>query len=303
MSQSLSSGFTLLQKQSLTWAFSGAVPNNEPLSGTTGILKYGGRGGSYFTQSIPNSLTFNLDHTPAVHNPLRTMMWPLILNNTALEMNPEHPGNLSKAIPIKLTAEKLFEKVSLLVDMAEKNLPRPGVIIVDTVETLLSLIESFIATRFKKDDFLDLGEAGWVRRAQTFWDAFYWPLKHAGYSIVLVIQLYDEPKDVLAPDGRSRVSKVYPNTSLVSDKFFKRLRDACNIVAKIETTEETSVDIVAGKPVSQKTQKWHMIFRDPVLGDLVKSRENIPDRIDITGLDPYAKFAAAIIKSQSSKPT
>jgi hypothetical protein len=310
--QTLSSGLTTAQKYGVGWAYTGAVPPADPLSGVTGIIKYGGSGGSYFVQSIPGALILNADLTPAVHHPLRASMWPLVLGNKAVEMDPNAPGDFSRAREVRVewdnmsqndsTPAGIMEKVGLLVELAKAKAPRPSAVVIDTVETVLSCIQPWIGAKFGKD-FLDLGEAGWMRRKAQFWDRLFWPLRYAGYPIILVMQLYSDAKEVLGPDGRGRVTKDYPNTPKMSVSFSKELRDACNVVAKVESYERATGRLIAipgGGNKGEVLQCYRMVFRRQDLGDLVKCRVGLPDEIDITGADPWNKYATAYTAAAKS---
>ncbi len=297
--QTLSSGLTEAQKGSLSWAFTGVSVPSDPLSGTMGILKYAGAGGSHFAQSIPGALILNADHTPVVHHPLRAHMWPLVVNNAALEPDPRYPGDLAKAKHVKMVWDKyegdepqgVMSKVELLVKLAAENKPRPTVVVIDTVDSIVDQIMPWLTHKFGKEDFSDLGQTGWVQRQNQFWDRLYWPLKWAGYPIIMLIQIYDEPITVAGPNGQGQVTKFIPNTSLLSEKLAKRLRDACNVVCKIEKYTESG-HMKDGRWVKEERTGWQMIFRDPAIPDL-KTRPGLPDKLDITGPDSFKKYATA----------
>lgn len=310
MTQTLSSGLTSAQKLGLTLGFSDEASGKpEPLAGTIGLLKYGGAGGSHFSQSIPGAFILNADHTPVVHNPLRATMWPFVLNNRALEPDPAYPGDISKARNIKMVWDKPFSeagdnmgvmgKVAQLVELAAQNKPRPTAVVIDTVDAMVDCIQPWLAQRFNKAEFADLGETGWTRRISQFFDRLYWPLRWAGYPIILIIQIYDEPITVPGPGGQGHATKIIPNTPLLSEKFAKRLRDICNVVAKIEPYEEAGGEMVNGKWINAKKRGWRMVFRDPVMENVdsnervLKARVGLPDWIDITGNDPWQKYATA----------
>lgn len=292
--QTLSTGLTEAQKASCSWAFSGVYDKPEPLSGTFAILKYGGVGGSHFVQSIAGALIFNADYTPIVHFPLRASMWPLVINNKAIEPNPQAPTDISRALLVDLKFEKLLDRVGQLVDLAKSGKPRPTAIVFDTVDATLELIKKYLCEQLGVDVFSDAPFKAWNALSNQFWDRLYWPLKWAGYSIGFVIQLYDEPVQVTGVDGKATM-KIAPNSSVLSDKFFKRLRDACNVVGKIERYEDQQAGkVVNGTYVAGPLVRGRkLVFADKLLGDLVKARTGLPDTIDITGNDPFKKYATA----------
>jgi hypothetical protein len=280
------------------WGFTGSNAPPEALSGVIGILKYGGAGGSHFVQSIPDSLILNFDLTPTVHHPQRAMIWPYVFNNQTLEPDPDYPGNLAKAKSVKMVWDNfdpgtteprgVMAKVAALVEAARENKPRPKAVVFDTVDMAFQMIMPCLTARFGKKEFSDIGEAGWTRRNLQFWDRLFWPLKWAGYTIVLVMQIYDEPKEVTAPDGKGRITKEYPNTPLLPERTFKMLVDACNVCGKIE-----AYDMVSSTPPYTKKPGRKMIFRSDAMVGKVKARAGLPDSIDISGQDPWKKFATA----------
>lgn len=297
--QTLSSGPTEAQKAACSWAFAGVYEDPQPLVGTIGILKYGGNGGSHFVQSIPGALIFNIDHTPVVHFPLRASMWPLVINNRVIEPNPQAPTDLSRALSVDLTFEKVLDKIDLLVKAAREGKPRPTGIVFDTVDALIELIKKYLCEKAGVDVFSDAPFKAWNALHNQFWDRVYWPLKWAGYAIVLVVQLYDEPIQVTGADGKA-TTKIVPNSSILSDKFFKRIKDACNVVGKIERHEEEKGSLVNGKWETKPVRGRRMIFADKLLGDLVKARTGLPDVLDISGPDPYQKYATAYLAAANS---
>lgn len=305
--QTLSAGTLPAERAALLpWTFGDVRTPEDPIAGAMAIVKRSGAGGSYFVQSIPNSVILNTDLTTVVHRPLRASIWPLVVNGVCLEPNPAAPGDISKANTINVTWKNVVEKVDYLVKLAERGAPRPKVVSLDTLDSTLLLIQSWIANQSGVACFADLDLRAWNQAYSQFWDRLFWPLRKAGYSVVIVVQLFDEPVRVKDPvQGFTTV--IRENSPLVSDKFFKHIAIQCSTVGLIEIYEGTAGQVVLenGKPTYKPgplQKRRRMVFYGRNLGDIVKKRAELPDEIDITGPDPYLAFENAWKKAYEVSP-
>lgn len=263
------------------------------------IIGYPGGGKSSFLQSIPNSFYMNLNRTSTTTPTQRCLMWPTY--------TPEGALVDSTGRSLVLSWDIVQKQINLLIDLAQKNLPRPATIVIDHIGDLARLLNTWLvenasvvglASADKKIvSFNQLdGRAayGWInRKIISVLDS----LHAAGYGVWTITHLVNS-KVRLNED----LHTVIPELTL-SDGLYKSIFDTVDFLAvyMLETvinsnTQMVEQDIGGGRKMNRPqttrttTKQARIALASPGLEGITKSRVPLPALLDLPHEDAWAAF-------------
>lgn len=249
-----------------------------------------GAGKSCFIQSHPEAFIINCDLSSTVNENPSACIWP----GMDKEGRPCSPGTSGGTTPMVLTWEGVLQKKKQLIEMAEKNQPRPQTIVVDSLGPALALVKDYVTKKMGKNEWKELDG----RRA---WDDVYeqlvrFPaeLRQHGYGFYYICHLVNAK----IPLGDDRYV-IRPELT-ITDNFYKRLFPLFELVAAFECDMGTRTEMVVQKnadgsngpkrPRSIKYREHYLTINDESLTGITKCRVNLPDRIELPEIDAWSFF-------------
>lgn len=256
-----------------------------------------GVGKSCFVQSHPDAFIINTDLSSTTNDTPSACIWP----GMDPEGRPCSPGTSGGTIPMVLTWEGVLQKKKQLIEMAEKNQPRPETIIVDSLGPALALVKDYVTKKMGKNEWKELDG----RRA---WDDVYeqlvrFPaeLRQHGYGFFYVCHLVNAK----IPLGDDRYV-IRPELT-ITDNFYKRLFPLFELVAAFECDMGTRTEMVQQKnadgspgpkrPRQTKYREHFITLNDESLAGITKCRVNLPDRIELPEADAWSFFEEQYLKA------
>ena len=290
MAQELAVGKTIKQKyENLGFH---AVKMVSPPGKLFGLLVgMPGVGKSCFIQSHSDAFIINTDLSSTTNSTPSACIWP----GMDKEGRPCSPSTeRGGTIPMVLTWEGVLQKKKQLIEMAEKNQPRPETIIVDSLGPALALVKDYVTKKMGKNEWKELDG----RRA---WDDVYeqlvrFPaeLRQHGYGVFYVCHLVNAK----IPLGDDRYV-IRPELT-ITDNFYKRLFPLFELVAAFECDMGTRTEMIQQKnadgsagpkrPRQVKYREHFMTINDESLAGITKCRVNLPDRIELPEADAWSFF-------------
>jgi len=193
-----------------------------------------------------------------------------------------------------LTWDGVLQKKKQLIEMAEKNKPRPQTIVVDSLGPALALVKDHVTKKMGKNEWKELDG----RRA---WDDVYeqlvrFPaeLRQHGYGFYYICHLVNAK----IPLGDDRYV-IRPELT-ITDNFYKRLFPLFELVAAFECDMGTRTEMVVQKnadgsngpkrPRSISYREHYITINDESLTGITKCRVNLPDRIQLPETDAWSFF-------------
>ncbi len=249
-----------------------------------------GCGKSCILQSNPDAFIFNLDMSPTVTN-LQATMWPGIGRDGRLI---DGTGGSTEC-----TWDEVRRRVDILHDMAAKNKPRPTLICFDSLAGMFRVTRPWLAKKFKKEEWKDLGQTGWTEMYDVI-TAMPFELRASGYGVAYTCHLTKQYIQL-----SQEITEVVPELT-VTGNFFKQLHPIFDLVAPvkvklIETRTKSMKDLKNSKgEVVDRTEieevkfgPVHCIdFSDPFLAGITKNR-NITGTIPFDRENGWAKLEEA----------
>lgn len=153
-----------------------------PLDQCFGILAgMQNTGKSFIFQRVEDAFIFNLDLSSTVTSPAPATIWP--------GLSPDGgPINVDKK-PLNLDHQAVETVIAKLVFLAEKNLPRPKMVVFDTLNTFLRLVRAHVIATSGKARWEDLhGPAAYDKLYETIVECCM-RLRRAGYGVWLLVHL------------------------------------------------------------------------------------------------------------------
>ncbi len=288
--QTLAVGTTAVKARFPGLGFSGKSMKPH-LAGNLGMLVgMPSSGKSSILQSCPDAYVFNLDLSPTVTD-LKATIWPgLDSSGRVIDTDGK---------PIELTWEAVLDKIRILIEMAKSGADRPAAVCFDSHHGLSRVLKPWIAKRYKKESFLDAGEAGW-RDHNAAISQLPFDLKKYGYGVWYSCHLSKKYVQL-----SQELTEPVPELAM-TDTLFKQLHPVFDIVAPVKKTiEEIRVPKIeelkdgAGNVLStrqteeiQAVHKHYIDFSDPQLLAITKGR-NISGRIPFGVDEGWQKFEEA----------
>ena len=277
-----------------------------PLSGSTIlILGQPGEGKSHLLHDCPDSYVLNPDVSSTSNPQARAAVWPSRSSDTGLVIG-------DNGRPIILSASDIFAKVDRLVALAREGKPRPRVVGIDSLSSLMHLIKIWMPH--------NANTIGLTREPVQEWNqlnglaAYDWlydrivgivqDLQRAGYGVAVIAHVVNS---VIQLDDNKSVIK--PELTVTSGfwKRFYRLFDTVVAVSK-KTESKTLITpgtvMVKGKAVPTRKKElknittYTLAVTNPQLDGLTKKRVSFPDSITLPALHPWDVFEAEYEKAR-----
>lgn len=100
-------------------------------------------GKSFLLHSNPDAFVFNLDFSSVANPHAQALVWPEIDRSTGRPINSEgKPGNIR--------FEDVLMQCAILLDLANRNMPRPRIVGIDTLTTLMPLAVDYVTRNAKR---------------------------------------------------------------------------------------------------------------------------------------------------------
>lgn len=203
------------------------------------VVGKGGSGKSFLMQSCPTALILNFDGSACVNQRSQALMWPT--------PGPDGRTYDADGKPIFLSWEHVLQKKKVLEDLAKEGRPRPTTIALDTLPAMLSLMKDFVARRYEKASFEDLGITGAAQVNKMVSDLIK-DLHNHGYGVFLVTHLINRK----VPLNESQFVDEFSLN--MSDGMFKGTWGAFDvsipIVSRVVKKEVTEQVPTPGRPGS-----------------------------------------------------
>lgn len=168
-----------------------------------------GSGKSTLMQTCPDAFIFNLDGSSTVADTIEATIWPGIDPDTGQLLDA--PGK-----PIHMTWDLCLSKINALKEASKKNLPRPKIVVFDTVTAWSTLLEEYIprnASRLiggaDKSSWNELdGRQAWSTMYSIITSAIM-ELRQHGYGVYVMGHIVDN----VIPLGEDK-NKVEPQLAI-----------------------------------------------------------------------------------------
>lgn len=304
MTQVLAQGATLDSKYGNMLGFVGhkMIPPLDQLIGL--ILGKSNDGKSHLMQSCSTAIIFNTDLAGTGSVMPKARIWPGLdaQGDPCEPCAPGTPGSYTDPIlgnvhRIELTWEAILERKKMLIDMAANQIAmRPRLVVLDTIDNVIALIQSFL---IRRGQAAAVGTnrviTGWKDlHGQTAWDELYMEvtnfaldLRRAGYGVFGLMHLVDK----LENTGNDGAKLFLRNVPRVTPNFFGRLYPLCEVVGVVEKKRIPFMEPYEEKhPVSGKvTTKYKqgtrdaffMSFDSTVYHGVAKKRAGLPDSFEL----------------------
>lgn len=265
------------------------------------VLGLSGSGKSSFLWSNPDAFVFNLDQSSATTQTAPCMVWPGIDREGRLV--DENGGRLI------LTQEAMDKKVAQLVDAAEKDLPRPATIVIDSMTAWMLLLKPWVADKYNRASFKDLdGRISYPVMYEKACEIIY-KLKQAGYGVYIVLHLVEE-----AYTDETGGNKVVSQELTVTNTFWAQLFPNFELVVTVAKVAETVTEekvltaTVNGreaktkKQVTRDIERHYLAFRagkavPRELANILKARrpkgKDVPVQIELPAENAWEYFVKA----------
>jgi len=252
-------------------------------------------GKSYLLQSNPKAYIFNLDGSSTTNPNPQACIWPGIGGKG-------EPIDVSGA-KIILTWDAILEKKKQLIEMSNRDEPRPETVVFDSLGAAIHLIKDWVTKKSGKTSWKELDG----RRA---WDDVYEGLlrfsldmRQAGYGFFFVCHLVNAK----IPLGDDRYT-IRPELT-ITDNFYKRLFPLFELVAAMEAKWITKTKMVqlpglGGKPGPKKQEtvktKVHFLtVNDESLAGITKCRVKMADSLELPEEDAWSFFESAYVQAET----
>lgn len=280
--QTLAVGDTLAQKWGkLAWTGPMGIEPDGELWAIIGPPK---QGKTYLLQSNPDAFIFNFDGSPAVYPNCPAGVWPV-----------RHGGRMlnSDGKPMSLTWAAVEKKKQELISLAERDQPRPRLIVFDTVTTMSKLLMEWIPSQMNKPDFTSCGQAGWVVRNNKIVD-FGLELAAAGYGVCWSI--HQVAQKVAAGDQVVKSSELYEPD--LSDGLWQALHPHPSTIARVvkqvvvERPKDATGKLLPGQPVRRTVYEFRTY--DPAMPHFLGTRFDMPESVELPALNPWQTLLSTI---------
>lgn len=303
MLQSTTSPTTLSSK----YGNFGRVPNPatpDPSRMFIVLVGPGGSGKTNFLMSVPGILSVNSDLSPPPR-PSSTAALPDCQFFPALGDNAEpvdFAGN-----PITFRWEMIEELRVSLIDAAQKNLPRPRAIALDSCSSAMRLLLDYVT---RNPVTLNLVKPEEASRIREFWHLhgpaaygraydilvnFITSIRQAGYGVFLTFHI---TPTVMQIGENQSVTVWEPATS---PGAWSRIFPMADMVLPIRQLSRMKVEPVYAEVNGQRIKTgtrqtpelyYAMEFNNPSLINVTKRRVALPEMIELPAVDAWATFAA-----------
>lgn len=264
----------------------------------------GGSGKTNFAMSVPGILMCNADLSPP---PRPSPGAPLPECQFFPGLGPDSQPIDSAGRPLLLQWE-MFEDLRLsLIQAAEKNLPRPRAVCLDSTTAAMRLLQSYItrnaralnligADKAPPKEFWDLSGEAAYGRAYDMLINWAISLRQAGYGVFYIVHIAssvmqigeDAAKRIWEPAGSPGAWKrIFPMADMVLP-----IRQLFRVTSE-RTTHIVNGQEVAGQPRTTSTPYYAMEFGNAELLNVVKRRVALPQTIELPASGAWSAFDAA----------
>ena len=252
-------------------------------------------GKSYLFQSNPDAFIFNLDLSSTVVPECVATIWPGIDEDG-------RPIDIDGK-PIALNWDRILEKKNTLIQMAERNEPRPKCVVFDTITPMTRMLKPWVAKQMGRDKFEQLhGPAAYDKLFEEILQIAF-DLKKYGYGVWFIAHLSKEFVQV-SEDSSTKQTELVLN---LSSGMNRRLTPAVEMIAPIccdvvtEMVPRTkTIKMSNGKQVERTfhdnvtSYKRKIAFEDPRFAGLIRTRTiNRMGDIALDGESPWSQFEEA----------
>lgn len=211
-----------------------------------------GEGKSSLLQSCSDAFIVNTDLSSTSCPDPKAFIWPS-LNEGG------QPVESDGAVVSDFTWEEAMERINIVRDMAREGVEgAPRMVVIDTIDTAIRLVMDKVVADHGKTEWEDLfGPSAWAAVYDEFLDLAF-DNRKAGLGTAFVAHL--TTKVLTEGEGRSQKKVVLENVPRITDNFWGRLNDICEICGVVEqrlrtvSEEVEKVNSKTGEPiVSPKT--------------------------------------------------
>ena len=248
------------------------------------LVGYPGPGKSYFLSSNPGALILNFDCSRTKPN-VEAQVFPV----------PGDEGFMHGADgkKFKWTYDEFKKLQQKLVEASNNNLPRPTTIVIDTLMSFQTVVESKFGSNWN-----DLGNVYDVILQDLL------VFRDAGYGVWINSHFQKVKSKGKSPSGEDIT--VVEDDITHSPALHKRLFPLCEMVALLGVENETvTVDLMMelnGKQIKRGTTTKrvakYILYPDLLPDDskmnrpIIKRRVTLPERIELPSDKPWAAFEA-----------
>jgi len=258
-------------------------------------------GKTTFLASNPAALIVNVDlsSTPVPSPdspPPPAQIWPA-MSPDGFAMHPD--GTPVKGFgfaPIRKLADQLVEA-------AQKNLPRPEMVVFDSITELFNMLRRYTLEHFEKETWDEgRGDAMWEWLYQQL-NTLFTDLREVGYGVWVVAHI--SPETITDGDGKKSV-----RWSLSTPPgFFKRFYGTFELALEMQKGVQVSVKEVERKvkvgdgytimkdTETVKESSFTLIGENPTRISLYKRRVCFPERLNVPAIGGWAIFEEAYLKA------
>jgi len=239
----------------------------------------------------------NTDLSVAVHPDFAAgngaEMWPYV----------DHSGTAidGSGRVVQLTWEGIQETVKALTRIPRTDPTRPTFIAVDTLDSLIPIVKDYLAKKYKKDSFVDLGQSGWQYLSDEI-AGLYEDIRAGGFGAVFTGHLTTEKFTLDGANNSQSLRWAFRGiTPGINQKLIPRIDN----VMLLEAVKKVVMVPVPGK-VAIKTEEteYFLDTTSPhrLLADTLKCKAApyFPTRLSLPARGTWAKieseFAAAMAK-------
>lgn len=289
------------------------------------ILGFKGEGKTSLFQHNPGALIINADGSTAprprlkpgeVFVPPKAQVWPARDPKTGLMVGVDGK-------PMTLDGAAVMALKNTLIEAAEKNLPRPTQIIMDSVTAFVRLFKNYIVDQSVALGISREAKENWRNlQGQSAYDVLYdlmvdftVDLWSHGYGVVWPVHLQDARIRVPGQDGQ--VLTVPGTEMALTEKFLARITPYMELIGRVERRRRTETTTViqkipiGGGKFTEVPKPVHTVVDERVLRftALPNSEENheriltsrfpMPAEI-VLGSTPWDDFKAAYDKAAAT---
>jgi len=252
---------------------------------------------SSLLQSARGGFIINTDMSVAVHPDFAigegAEMWPYI-DETGRAID-------GSGKPVNLTWTEIQNVLKALAAIPRGDPTRPSFIAVDTLDSLIPIIKDYLAAKYKKDSFVDLGQSGWQYLSDEI-AGLYEDIRAAGFGAVFTGHLTMEK---FTTDGATNAQSIRWAFRGITPGINQKLIPRIDNIMLLEAVKKPVIVTETGQPPKSVVQtEYFLDTTSPhrLLSDTLKCKAApfFPTRLSLPARNTWAfieeQFAAAMKK-------
>lgn len=279
------------------------VDKAAPLAATSLFLVgFPGSGKSSIIQSAQGNFIINTDLSVAVHPDFAAgagaEMWPFI--------DPSGIPIDGNGKVVQLTWEAIQNVIAMLKAIPRSDPTRPISISIDTLDSLIPIVKEYLAKKYKKDSFVDLGQSGWQYLSDEI-SGLYDDIRAAGFGAIftghLVMEKFTLDGTTNAQSLRWAFRGITPG---INQKLIPRID---NVMLVESRKRDMMIPQPTGPAKAGKVTEFVLNSTNPhrILSDTLKCKAapHFPQELIVPARGTWAKveeeFASAMSKKFSAQ--